>query len=217
MMKNVTAMENAASNLLNLKFNEFDLKLKSYASSNSVPIIVDEGLAFLEMLIRIHKPKRILEIGTAIGFSAIRMHRVCNSDVVTIERNPKMYEVASTNVKEASLEDHITIIFKDALEAYDLVKNQKFDLIFIDAAKAQYTKFFDLYTPLLNNFGLVICDNMLFHGLVEDKSSYQSQTRSVRGLIRKLTNFQNYLLNNEEYDTTIIEIGDGMAVSVKKS
>lgn len=216
-MKNVTAMENAASNLLNLKFNEFDLKLKSYASSNSVPIIVDEGLAFLEMLIRIHKPKRILEIGTAIGFSAIRMHRVCNSDVVTIERNPKMYEVASTNVKEASLEDHITIIFKDALEAYDLVKNQKFDLIFIDAAKAQYTKFFDLYTPLLNNFGLVICDNMLFHGLVEDKSSYQSQTRSVRGLIRKLTNFQNYLLNNEEYDTTIIEIGDGMAVSVKKS
>lgn len=217
MMKNVTAMENAASNLLNLKFNEFDLKLKSYASNNSVPIIVDEGLAFLEMLIRIHKPKRILEIGTAIGFSAIRMHRVCNSDVVTIERNPKMYEVASTNVKEASLEDHITIIFKDALEAYDLVKNQKFDLIFIDAAKAQYTKFFDLYTPLLNNFGLVICDNMLFHGLVEDKASYQSQTRSVRGLIRKLTNFQNYLLNNEEYDTTIIEIGDGMAVSVKKS
>ena len=211
----VNAMD-ATSNLLNLKFDEFDLNLKKYAIEHNVPIIFDEGLAFLETIIRLNKPKTILEIGTAIGYSAIRMHKVCGSHITTIERNENMYEQASINVKNAKLEDNIKLVFKDALLAFDEVKGQRFDMIFIDAAKAQYTKFFDLYTPLLNDGGIVVCDNMLFHGLVENSEEYMNQTRSVRGLIRKLANFHRVLLENEDYNTSIFEIGDGMAVSVKK-
>lgn len=215
-MLNVNATVNVTvNNLLNLEFDEFDIKLKEYANLNNVPIIVDEGLAFLESIIAIKKPKRILEIGTAIAYSAIRMHKVCKSEIYTIERNPNMYEIACKNVAEAKLDNNIHIIFKDALEAFDDVKDIEFDMIFIDAAKAQYMKFFDLYTPLLSNNGIVVCDNMLFHGLVLDDEHYQNQTRAVRGLIRKLGNFHKALLENKNYKTSIFDIGDGMSISAK--
>lgn len=214
---NVTATVNSLDELLNLSFDEFDLELKAYAKENNVPIIFDEGLAFLETILCIKKPVRILEIGTAIAYSAIRMHKACGALVTTIERNEKMYELAKQNVKKANLEDKIEIIFKDALEAFEEASKHTYDLIFIDAAKAQYTKFFDLYTPLLNSKGVVVCDNMLFHGLVSDEQSYANQTRAVRGLIRKLANFHNELLKNPDYHTSVFDIGDGMAVSVKKN
>ena len=210
---NVIAMSN---NISNLKFSSFELELKEYAKENNVPIIFDEGLAFLEMIIRLYKPKRILEIGTAIGYSAIRMSQVSNSEIVTIERNIDMYNEAVKNIEKAGLSNKIKVIFKDALEAFDNVKDYEFDMIFIDAAKAQYTKFFNLYTPLLTDKGIVVCDNMLFHGLVEDEANYEKQSRSVRGLIRKLLAFHQSLLENEDYITSIFNIGDGMSVSVKK-
>ena len=200
----------------NLKFTELELQLKQYASENHVPIIIDSGLSFLETIIRTKRPKTILEIGTAIGYSAIIMSKICNSKVYTIERDETMYNAAKENVKNANLDNNINIIFKDALEAFDDVKDIKFDLIFIDAAKAQYHKFFDMYTPLLNDNGVVVCDNMLFHGLVMDTDNYDNLSRSVRGLVRKLNAFHDELLNNDKYDTVIYDIGDGMSVSVKK-
>lgn len=200
----------------NLEFSDFEIGLKEYAKNNNVPIIIDEGLSFLEAIIRIKRPKKILEIGTAIGYSAIRMNKACGSIIYTIERNKEMYDIAMDNISKLGLDDQIHIIFKDALEAFDDVKENEFDLIFIDAAKAQYTKFFDLYTPLLAKNGVVVCDNMLFHGLLDDKDNYQNQSRSVRGLIRKLEGFHSFLLDNKDYDTAIYDIGDGMAVSVKK-
>lgn len=213
----MTAVENATANkLLNLEFDALDLMLKEYALKNNVPIILDEGLAFLESVIALKRPKRILEIGTAIGYSAIRMHKVCGSIVYTIERNPEMVELAGNHIRQAGLEDEIHLIFADALEAFEAVKNLEFDMIFIDAAKAQYLKFFMLYTPLLSEHGIVVCDNMLFHGLVEDTANYENQSRGVRGLIRKLSVFHQALLENPEYKTSIFHIGDGMSVSVKK-
>lgn len=209
-------MENATATLLNLKFDDLDLKLKAYALEAHVPIILDEGLAFLESLIALKRPRRILEIGTAIGYSAIRMHKVCQSEIYTIERNEDMVRMATENVKSAGLSKHIHIIYKDALEALDTVRELEFDMIFIDAAKAQYTKFFNLYAPLLTEHGAIICDNMLFHGLVEDKENYENQSRSVRGLIRKLNLFHQALLTNELYHTSIFSVGDGISVSVKK-
>lgn len=200
----------------NLTFTPLELELKEYAKEYKVPIILDEGLSFLESIIKIKKPINILEIGTAIGYSAIRMASVCNSNVYTIERDINMYNKAIENIKKANLEDNIHIIFKDALEAYDDLSNVKFDLIFIDAAKAQYTKFFDIYTKLLNDDGVVVCDNMYFHGLVMDNDNLDNYSRSVRGLIRKLNDFHNYLLNNNDYQTSIYDIGDGMSVSIKK-
>lgn len=208
--KNVTVMETVKNN-----FTPLEEDLRNYAKENHVPIIVDDGLEFLEQMIRITQPKTILEIGTAIGYSAIRMQKVCNSQVVTIERNPEMIQLAKRNIEKANATSMITIIEKDALEAFDLVKEYQFDLIFIDAAKAQYTKFFELYTPLLSSHGIVITDNMSFHGLM-NQENLMEQSRSVRGLIRKLSNYHKFLLENQEFHTSIFSIGDGIALSVRK-
>ena len=204
-----------ADNLLNLSFNEFDLSLREYANLNNVPIIKDAGLAMLEQTIMLNRPLRILEIGTAIGYSAIRMNRLIDSEIYTIERNENMYNEATKNIKAINKENKIHIIYKDALEAFDDVKNLEFDMIFIDAAKAQYVKFFNLYTPLLKKGGVVFCDNMLFHGLVLDEANYDNLSRSVRGLARKLKAFHNELLSNKSYKTSIFDIGDGISISVK--
>lgn len=217
-LRNVTAMEAAsANNLLNLTFDSLDLELKEYAKEHQVPIIQEEGLAFLESILRLKQPKTILEIGTAIGYSAIRMHKACGARIVTIERNPEMVQLAQKNVKQAKLEHAIEIIEADALACFGQLKDRTFDLIFIDAAKAQYTHFFDLYTPLLSPFGAVICDNMLFHGLVEHQEDALNQSRSLRGLIRKLSSFHSYLLKHPNFDTSIFKIGDGMSISIKRS
>lgn len=213
--KNVTVMETVESNPLHLKWTPLEEEIRAYAKENHVPIIVDEGLAFLEQIIRIARPKMILEIGAAIGYSAIRMQKVCGSRVVTIERNPDMISHAIENVEKAQASSAITILQKDALDAYDLVKDYTFDLIFIDAAKAQYTKFFEMYTPLLASHGIVVTDNMSFHGLLH-QNDLTNQSRSVRGLVRKLSNYHQFLKNNEEFETSIFEIGDGIALSVKK-
>lgn len=211
----VTVMEAVENNSLNLVWTDLDLELKAYAKEYHVPIIVDEGLALLEQIIRISKPKHILEIGTAIGYSAYRMARICGSHITTIERNPEMIKKAQDTFKRSGYENQIKLIECDALEAFDLVKDTAFDLIFIDAAKAQYQKFFELYTPLLTSNGIVVSDNMSFHGLVH-QDNYEAQSRSVRGLIRKLTNYQDFLLKHPNYDTSIFELGDGVAISVKK-
>ena len=200
-------------NGLNLKWDEADLRRKAYAQQHHIPIIQDEGLAFLEMVIRLIQPKRILEIGSAIGYSAIRMHQVCGSLVTTIESDPKMVSVAKEEIAQAGLSSQIRLVFKDALEAYSEVAEESYDLIFIDAAKAQYAKFFQIYTPLLKQGGVVVCDNMLFHGLLEENNEQQS--RSLRGLVRKLSAFHQTLLEDERFQTSIFPIGDGMSVSVK--
>lgn len=213
--KTVIAMETVESNPLNLVWTDLDIELKNYAKEHHVPIIVDEGLALLEQIIRISRPEHILEIGTAIGYSTTRMARICGSQITTIERNHEMVEIAKDTFKKSGYEKQIRLIECDALEAFEFVKDMSFDLIFIDAAKAQYTKFFEIYTPLLTSHGIVVSDNMSFHGLV-NTDEYAAQSRSVRGLIRKLAGYQVFLLKNPNYDTSIFEFGDGVAISVKK-
>lgn len=214
-IKKIVIVMDATNNTTDFHWSALEVQMRAYAHEAHVPIIVDEGLALLEQIIRIQRPSKILEIGTAIGFSAIRMHQVCNSQIYTIERNQDMICLAKKNIQASGFAAQIHLIEQDALEAFDSVKNKKFDLIFIDAAKAQYTKFFEIYTPLLTNRGIVITDNMSFHGLLDPKE-YENQSRSVKGLIRKLLSYRKFLLDHDNYDTTIFEIGDGIAVSVKK-
>ena len=188
--------------------------MKKYALENEVPIIKDEGLAFLLEIINKEKPKRILEIGSAILYSASMMVLNSDSNVVTIERDPKMIEEAKKNLNALKLNDRITLIEGDALLTFDAVKDMEFDLIFIDAAKAQYEKFFNLYTPLLRKGGVVVSDNLIFHGLVGKDTSDMS--RSLRGLVRKIGTYREFLANNKEFETTLYDnIGDGMGVSYK--
>ena len=198
--------------LLNLKFNDYVEGMRKYAKENSVPIIQDEGLAFLKAIVKLYKPKKILEVGCAIGYSASMMCLYSNAEIYTIERDPLMYEEACKNIKALGLEDKIHIIFKDALNIENELDGLEFDMIFIDAAKGQYTKFFEKFSPLLKDKGIIVTDNMLFHGLLDQ----EIQNRNLRQLVNKLKKYHTFLLENEEYDTSIYDLGDGMALSIKK-
>lgn len=198
----------------NLKFNQKLNEMREYAKLNHVPIINDEGLSFLKTIIALYKPKNILEIGTAIGYSASIMSMTSDSTVYTIERDEVMYNEAKKNISDLNLDGKVNIIFDDALNSFDKLSDKKFDMIFIDAAKAQYTKFFELYTPLLNKGGIVVCDNMYFHNLVN--SDLESLSKNVRNMVKKLQMFHEFLLNNENYETSIFDIGDGISISISK-
>ena len=190
--------------------------MRSYAEKEKVPIIQDEGLTFLLFLIKTKKVRNILEIGTAIGYSAINMAmQSLDINIDTIERNEEMYNQAIRNIKKAKMTERINVHFKDALEVDINEFNRKYDLIFIDAAKAQYIKFFTLYEPLLSDDGVIFTDNLLFHGLVNNSERIES--KNLRNLVTKIENYNEWLANNEKYDTSFFSIGDGIAVSVKKN
>ena len=195
-----------------LVFSDNQQKLREYAILNHVPVIKDDGLMFLKQVILLSKAKKILEIGTAIGYSSIFMSKIAES-VTTIERDEEMYNLAIENIKNEGV-NNINVIFGDALEQFDKLKNEKFDLIFIDAAKGQYKKFFEIYTPLLSENGVVVCDNMMFHDSI--KMDVSEMSRSLRGLVNKLKIFTDFLIDNKDFDTTIYEVGDGMALSIRK-
>lgn len=188
-------------------------EIKKYALDNKVPIMQDEGIDYLINYIKDNKIESILEVGTAIGYSSIMM-ALSNPKIkiTTIERNHDSYLEAVKNIKKMKLENQITLIFKDAL---DVELEDKFDLIFLDAAKAQNIKFFEKFEYNLKPKGTIITDNIYFHGLVEqDESSIES--RNVRGIVRKLKNYIEFLENNKRYDTEILKLGDGISISKKK-
>ena len=200
--------------LLNLKFSPYIEEMRQYAKNNNVPIIQDEGLAFLKAIVKLYKPKKILEIGTAIGYSSSLMSIYSDAEIYTIERDENMYNEAIKNISALGLCDKIHVIFKDALLITDELDNLTFDMIFIDAAKGQYTNFFNKFEPYLNEKGIVVSDNMLFHGFLENPETIKS--RNLRALMRKLKGYHEFLLNNTNYDTSIYSLGDGMALSIRK-
>lgn len=198
-------------NLNKLEFSNLDIELRNYAKENDVPIIQDEGLHFLRQVIMLKNAKNILEVGTAIGYSAIQMAKL-GANVDTIEINEESYKIALENVKKANLSDKITIYNEDAL-LIDISKLKKYDLIFIDAAKAQYINFFNKFKVLLNDKGVIVTDNLLFHGLVLET---EFKSRNLRQLVNKIRNYNEWLLEQDDFDTTIYNIGDGLALSIKK-
>ena len=188
-------------------------QIKEYAELNNVPIMTDEGLKFLLDYIKNHSIKRVLEIGTAIGYSAICMCSIDDNITVTsIERDEKRYLEAVKNVKKCDLDNRIQLMFGDALETE--VKGM-YDLIFIDAAKAQNIKFFEKYQKNLSDNGTIITDNMNFHGLVQQEDQ-STLSRNLRQLVRKVNNYKAYLIENEKFQTNFYDIGDGIAVSTKQ-
>lgn len=188
-------------------------KIQEYAEENNVPIMTNEGISFLTDYIRTNNIKRILEVGTAIGYSAIMMALANEeAEITTIERDEKRYLEAIKNVKKFKLEDRIHLIYNDALEVNI---EGEFDLVFIDAAKAQNIKFFEKFTRNLSAKGTVITDNMNFHGLV-DKDPSEIESRNLRALLRKVRAYHDYLKENTKYKTSFYNLGDGIAVSVRK-
>lgn len=194
---------------------EWIMKMEIYARDNHVPIMEPTGIAFLKQLIRVKKPNKILEIGTAIGYSALQMALAYPSTtIVTIERDLPRYQEAVDNISLYGDTESIDVLQGDALEISEKVAEKgPFDFLFIDAAKGQYQRFFELYTPLLKEDALIISDNVLFKGIV---ASNNSQSKKQQSIAKKIRNYNDWLVNHPTYHTTIVPIGDGIAITTKK-
>lgn len=189
-------------------------EMEEYAEENNVPIMNKRGMNFLCKFIEKNEIKNILEIGTAIGYSSIRMALMDkNIHIVSIERDQDRYIEAVKNIKKCKLDKRITLILGDALDL-NVDLQDKFDLIFIDAAKGQYTNFFNKFEKNLEEDGVIVSDNMNFHGLVEEVDTIKN--RNLRQLVTKLKKYISFLEENEKYDTKFYKVGDGIAITAKK-
>lgn len=186
-------------------------EIEKYAEKNNIPIMQKDGIEFLEKYIKEKEIKDILEVGSAIGYSAIKMALVNNKiHITTIERDEERYSLALSNIKKFNLEDQIEIILKDA---FDVDIKEKYDLIFIDAAKAQNIKFFEKFKYNLKENGVIITDNLNFHGLALNPEKIKS--KNLKALVKKINNYKKFLINNQEFTTFFYDIGDGLSISKK--
>ena len=182
-------------------------KLEAYAAEHHVPILHKESVVALTDYIREHQILSILEVGTAIGYSAMQMASVNPAvHVTTLERDSNRLAEATSFIIEAGMESQVEVFFTDALE---YIPSSTFDLIFIDAGKAQYQVFFERFTPYLKPGGVVICDNYFLHGLTVENAPKHKRT-----MARKLEAFKAFLTSHPYFITTILDVGDGLSVSV---
>ena len=186
-----------------MKFNDLISDMERFAKKENVPIMQKESLDYLISFIKQHDIKSVLEIGTAIGYSTILIKEVVNN-ITSIERDEERYNIAVKNVELSNL-NNITLIKADAL---DITITDKFDLIFIDAAKGKNKEFLDKFKSNLNENGYIIIDNMDFHGLVG--KSMTIEKRRLRSLVKKIENFIKYMEEQTEFKITKIDKGDGL-------
>lgn len=186
-----------------MKFNDLISDMERFAKKENVPIMQKESLDYLISFIKQHDIKSVLEIGTAIGYSTILIKEAVNN-ITSIERDEERYNIAVKKVELSNL-NNITLIKGDAL---DITITDKFDLIFIDAAKGKNKEFLDKFKSNLNENGYIIIDNMDFHGLVG--KSMTIEKRRLRSLVKKIENFIKYMEEQTEFKVTKIDKGDGL-------
>ena len=190
------------------------LAMERYAEANNVPIIELDSIKFIMKYIKMNNVKSVLEIGTAIGYSAILMANATSEvEITTIERDEKRYHEAVKNVNACGLDKRIDIVYNDALEVN--LAGHSYDLIFIDAAKGGYIKYFEKFCNYLNPGGVIITDNLKFHGLVNNKGTIKS--KNLRGIVDKIEKYIEFLNQNKDYITKFYDIGDGLSVSFKRN
>ncbi len=194
--------------------NKIELeKIKQKALEDHIPIIMDDTLEVIERELTKSKPKRLLEIGTAVGYSAICFTEFLAEDGIidTIEREHDRVMQAMENIKKAEVEDKINIIEGDAVEILPSI-DKKYDAIFIDASKGKYPFFLKEALRMLNKRGIILADNVLYKGYVMSDYNKHKQRTAVRNLREFLAQLQQ----NNELDTEILEVGDGLAIAKKK-
>lgn len=188
------------------------LEIEEYGKENNVPIMSEDSIETIQNIIKENNIKSILEIGTAIAYSTICFASTPGVEKITsIERDEERYKIASSNVKKSGLKN-IELIFGDATDA---IIEGKYDLLIIDAAKSQNMRFFNKYKNNLNKNGIIIIDNLEFHGYVGRSSEIKS--RNLRQMVRKIEKFLDFLDNNTEYDVEYIEVGDRLGICRKKN
>lgn len=192
---------------------ELFMEMEQYAEKHFVPIMQLQAIEVLLQVLRIQKPSTILEIGTAIGYSALRMAEALpHSKIVTIERDVERAELAKQYIAKANCEHQITLIVGDALEVE--IKQNSFDALFIDAAKGQYLKFFEKYSPLVPSGGIIYIDNMYMHGLSD--LQLDKVPKRKKSMVRKLKEFTEWIMNHPDYESTFFPVGDGLLICIKR-
>ncbi len=209
---NYEFIEDYIRNLIPEK-DEFLKNLRQYAYLNHIPIVEEETEEFLKCLISIKKPKKILELGCAIGYSSIIFAREKFVDSVkTVEIKEEMRDIAVENIKKASLDEKIEVYLDDA---YNFLCNSKdsFDMIFIDAAKGQYEKYFNEALRLLDKDGLIICDNVLFKGMIANDELVKRRKITI---VKRLRKFLKDIKEDKNFISSIVPIGDGVLLVRRK-
>ncbi len=188
-------------------------RLEREAHENHVPIVTLEVAQFLRFFVALKKPKNLLEIGTAIGYSGITMLKASSQTekLTTIEIRENTATKAMENFKMAGLEDKVEIIVGDGREVLESLEGS-FDFVFIDAAKGHYHEYFEEAMRLLAPHGVIICDNVLYKGMVAKKELVERRKKTI---VKRLREFTKYVMNLENYESTLIPMGDGLLVSVR--
>lgn len=184
--------------------NSFFSVIEEYAEKENVPIMKKDSIDYLLEFIRKNNIKDVLEIGSAIGYSALKISTT-GANVTTIERDEERYKIAVENINKSNYKNQINIILSDAL---DVNISEKYDLIFIDAAKGKNNEFIDKFKKNLKTNGFIIIDNMDFHGLVGKSSEIKK--RRLRSLVRKIESFIEYMEDQTEFKVSKINVGDGL-------
>ena len=194
-----------------------DIKeLYNFAHNKEIPVAKPETTKLLHILSLIKKPKKILELGTGIGCSAIILSKASeNSSILTVEKNPDNYKEALSLIELNNLSARIKVINADGIDVLkDLrEKNEKFDFIFLDSAKAQYIDYYPYLTEMLNEGGLLVTDNVLYGGMVATDELMEHRKKTI---VKRLRMYINALNNDKTLETVVVPIGDGVAISIKK-
>ncbi len=189
-------------------------ELYKKAVNDKVPVIKPEMEGFLKTLLSICKPKKILELGTAVGYSgSIFLFSNKECELVTVEKNTKYAEIASENFSNFNFDGRYKIHNKDILECKE-IKNYKYDFIFVDAAKGSYDEYFEIVKELILDNGLIIFDNVLQNGEIA-KSKYAVNRRG-RTIHKRMKNFINKVLSDDEFVSSLLTISDGVLMCKKK-
>lgn len=196
--------------LNNIYIDEDFIELRNYGIENNIPIMKLETKEFLKSLVLISKPKNILEIGTAIGYSSLLFSKYSNANITTIEKSKEISEIAKANFSKYNKK--INLINMDAKKALNNF-NQGFDFVFIDANKSQYEYYFNESLKLLNENGLIVCDNILFRGEITNDDLIN---RRHITMVKNLRKFLSYITNLDDYVTSIIPIGDGISLTTRR-
>ncbi len=190
-------------------------ELEEYAAENSVPIVEPETARFLSVMCRMKRPEKILEIGCAIGYSAIIMAKAApgECEIATLECSEEMVHIARENIKKAGFAEKISVIEADAKDYLSYIDDDEmFDIIFLDGPKAHYIYMLDECVRLLRKGGIIITDNVLYKGMTADDNHV---VRRKITIVKRLRKYIDMLMEHSELETSLLPLGDGVTVSVK--